>query len=129
MRGTLEKVYTLGGEDLSPSAEEMDRASRDDLMRYFTTFVTMLLGEFGSYLRREHIDPAADGVGFHQTVFYVSDEEQAQLGAALREALTPLMANGPAPGRKRRTLTTILMPAEDAPAEPPQDSNDVPVER
>jgi DNA-binding transcriptional ArsR family regulator len=129
VRGTLEKVYALGGEDLSPSPEEMARASRDDLMRYFTTFVTMLLGEFGSYLRREHIDPSADGVGFRQNVLYLSDEEQAQLGAALREVLAPVLANGPAPGRTRRTLTTVLMPAEDALGEPPQDSNDVPVGR
>ena len=76
-------------------------------------FVAGLLADFARYLRQDTIDLAADGVGYHQVVLYLSDEELKQFGEALSGVLLPLLANEPAPGRKRRLLSTILMPDEE----------------
>jgi DNA-binding transcriptional ArsR family regulator len=121
VRGAVEKTYELTAEHVSPAPEELARAGRDAWMRYFTTFVASLLGEFGRYLRRERVDPAADGVSVHHTVLYLSDEELARLGAILNEAFGPYLAQGPAPGRSRRMFSTIVMPAEEVPEERPAD--------
>lgn len=117
VRGAVERVYALREEsvDLSP---DLANASREDHMRYFTTFVASLLGEFARYLHRDQrdtIDLAADGVGYRQVALYLSDEELVRMAAALNAALLPLLTNAPAPGRRRRILTTILMPAPEPP--------------
>src|SRR5437899_614102 len=66
VRGTTEKVYALlaGGTHLSPS--DLAAASKEDHLRYFTTFVATLLGDFARYLERDHADFVADGVGYRQ---------------------------------------------------------------
>lgn len=114
VRGAVERVYALREEsvDLSP---DLANASREDHMRYFTTFVASLLGEFARYLQRDTIDLLADGVGYRQVALNLSDEELVQMAAALNAVLLPLLSNPPAPGRRRRILTTILMPAPEPP--------------
>ena len=69
--GSLERVYALneGATYLSPA--DLERATKDDHMRYFTTFCVHLLGLFGTYLRRERIDLARDGVGYQTHVMHL----------------------------------------------------------
>jgi DNA-binding transcriptional ArsR family regulator len=114
VRGAVERVYALREEnvDLSP---DLANASRDDHMRYFTLFVASLLGEFARYLQRNAIDLAVDGVGYRQEVLYLNDDEFLQMAMALNTVIRPMLANGPAPGRRRRLFTTVVMPAGDEP--------------
>jgi hypothetical protein len=45
---------------------------------------------------------------------YLTDGELQDVLRDLGEVLGPRLANQPAPGRVRRLLTTVLMPAEPA---------------
>jgi hypothetical protein len=58
------------------------------------------------------VDFIADGVGYRQIPLQLSDQEFAELTGRLNAALAPIIANQPAPDRKRRMLTTIVMPTD-----------------
>jgi hypothetical protein len=85
-------------------------ATASDHLRFFTIFLAGLLDDFGRYLARERFDLIADGVGYRQIPLEPTDQEFAELAGRLNAALAPVIANRPAPGRTRRTLTTIVMP-------------------
>jgi DNA-binding transcriptional ArsR family regulator len=116
VRGTLEKRYALADDTddtntalLSPA--DRAHASREDHLRYFTLFVATLLADFARYLQQDApLDFLADGVGYHETPFYLSDEEFAQAAAAVNHALRPFLGHQPAPHRRRRLFATIVFP-------------------
>lgn len=111
-RGTPQRVYALvdGAGDVSP--DDLADASADDHLRYFTVFLASLLDDFGRYLQGGEVDLARDGVGYRQIPLELTDQELAELAGRLQAAIAPVLANRPAPGRRRRMLTTVLMPAE-----------------
>jgi DNA-binding transcriptional ArsR family regulator len=111
-RGTPERVYALVEGAASPSAEDLATATPEDHMRWFTMFVASLIGDFGRYLARERIDVAADGVGYRQVPLQLTDQEFAELAGRLNAAIAPVVGNRPAPGRRRRMLTTVVMPTD-----------------
>jgi len=116
VRGTVEKVYTVvnGAARLSPA--DIANTSREDHMRYFTTFVASLLHDFSGYLHQEtEIDFLKDRVGYTQVPLYLTDAEFLKMAAELQVVLLPLTANKPGPERRRILLTTILMPAAPDP--------------
>jgi hypothetical protein len=88
---------------------------KEDHLRYFTTFVATLLGDFARYLERDHVDFVADGVGYRRVPLYLSDEEFARMVVDVNVVLAPLLLNSPGPGRRRRLLSTVVMPADDMP--------------
>lgn len=112
-RGTPQRVYALveGGADLA--AEDLAAATPEDHLRYFTIFAAGLIGDFGRYLAGGEADLVADGVGYRQLPLELSDQELAELAGRLNAALLPVIGNRPAPGRRRRMLTTILMPTPE----------------
>jgi DNA-binding transcriptional ArsR family regulator len=118
VRGTIEKLYALADDNASLGLADLANASRDDHLRYFTIFVTTLLGDFARYLQQDApIDLFADGAGYRETPLYLSDEELAQAAAAVNQALLPFLSHQPAPHRRRRLLATIIFPdAESADA-------------
>jgi DNA-binding transcriptional ArsR family regulator len=112
-RGTPERVYALveGAGELS-----REDLTREDHLRYFTMFLAGLLGDFGRYLSSDNVDFVADGVGYRQVPLELTDQEFAELTGRLNAALAPALDNRPAAGRKRRVLTTIVMPATGRPS-------------
>ncbi len=111
VRGTLEKVYALKSQDPERVAEEFAGASREDHLRYFTTFVTSLVDDYARYLKKDGpIDFLADGVGYHKFPLELSDEEFAAMNEEINAAILPYLKNEPAPNRKRRLFTTIVLP-------------------
>lgn len=123
VRGTVEKRYALEADHVTLTPEELAKASREDHLRYFTVFVSNLLSEFARYLQQDKpIDFYVDGVGYRETPFYLSDEELIQAGAAISQALLPFYENQPAPHRRRRHVSFIVIPdAEPADALPADD--------
>jgi hypothetical protein len=112
VRGTVEKVYAM---DQSPvlSPADLEHATSEDHLRYFTMFTGALIGEFARYLEHPphgHVDFVTDGVGYRQVSLYLSDAEFAQLVQALNQAMRPFLAYQPAPDRLRRVFTSIVMP-------------------
>jgi DNA-binding transcriptional ArsR family regulator len=119
VRGTLEKVYTLSRQIGRVEAQEFAALSRDDHMRYFTTFVATLLDDFSRYVKNaDPINFLADGVGYQKFPLELSDEEFTTVAKGINAAIVPHLNNQPAPGRKRRIFATIVMP--DLESNPPQ---------
>lgn len=112
VRGTVEKVYALVGQNANLTAEELSGASREENLRYFLTFLAGLLGDYERYLRRATIDPLADGAGYRAVPLHLSDEEFRQMVLALNTALLPFLQHAPSPERRTRLLATILIPQE-----------------
>jgi hypothetical protein len=96
----------------SLTPEDLASATPADHLRYFTIFLSTLLGDFGRYIQQPAADLLADGVGYRQVPLELSDQEFAELAGRLNAAIAPALANQPAPGRRRRMLTTIVMPTE-----------------
>jgi len=110
--GATERVYALPAEGAELSAEDLATATREDHGRYFTAFVSSLLAEFSRYLDRDQIDPVADGVGYHEVVLHLDDEEFARFATDLAALVRPLLDNEPRERRVARLLATIVMPAD-----------------
>ena len=109
VRGVLEKVYALS-ESAVVSPESVARMTPDDWRRAFAAYTASLMGQFEVYLQSEPADLVADGVSFRTAPLYLSDTEAAQLLSDLRALIAATGANGPAPDRRRRLLSTVLVP-------------------
>jgi len=107
VRGVLEKVYALAEDSVQLDPRGM---GREDWERGFAAFTASLLGQFTAYLRQEGADPASDGVSFRTGALHLSDAELAQLRADLQAAVVPFLGCPPSPERRRRLLSTVLMP-------------------
>lgn len=93
-------------------------------MQYFTTFVASLIGDFARYLQGDTIDLLADGVGYRQVALYLNDEEFQQLVVDLNAVIKPLRANRPRSDRRRRLLSTIVIPAVEVSPDPNQPNHE-----
>lgn len=110
VRGTLhEKVYALTDASTILSPEDLAEASKDELLRYFFIFISKLLGDYSRYLQENERDDYHNA-GYRQVPFYLNDEEFAQCTQDVNAALLPWFKNEPAPSRRRRILTTIVLP-------------------
>lgn len=115
VRGGVERTYGVVAEAVALGKSEYEDATTEDHLRYFTTFLGTLIDAFGAYLNDGEADFAADGVGYRQVPLWLTDEEFAGIAAALREAIRPALDNAPTPERRRRLVTTIVMPDVRAP--------------
>ncbi len=108
VQGIQEKVYEL---------IQMPRLSRDDLaavsaedhLRYFTTFMAILLQGFDDYLAAEP-DFQKDIVGYTEAPIWATPEEFAKFTEKLNAALLPLIRQGEGEGRQQYKLATVVYP-------------------
>jgi DNA-binding transcriptional ArsR family regulator len=118
VRGTLEKVYVLNRLGHSRlGSDDMAQLTKEDHLRFFTAFMISMLDQFSRYLNhRRTIDLAADGVGYAQVALFMSDDELAVFSKAINQLLLPYLQPSEArpgePQRNKRTLATIMMPAD-----------------
>ncbi|MFL0390041.1 MULTISPECIES: helix-turn-helix domain-containing protein [Curtobacterium] len=125
VRGATERSYRLAPGISNPTAEDLRALSRDQLEQVFTVFVSGVIRDFGQYLAVGQPDLADDRVSFGQASFWADDAEVDAFGQALVGLLGGLMANEATSGRRRRTLTTILMPRDvDVDADTDVDADD-----
>ena len=111
VRGTLEKIYTLGSKGGLVNAQEFTNLSGEDHLRYFTTFVATLLDDFSRYIQNTPaLDPVADGVGYQKFPLELNEEEFAEVAKGINAAIIPYLNNPPTPGRKRRIFVTAAIP-------------------
>ncbi|HST89868.1 MAG TPA: helix-turn-helix domain-containing protein, partial [Ktedonobacterales bacterium] len=52
VRGTVEKLYALADDNMFLGPADLANASPDDHLRYFTIFVSALIGDFARYVQR-----------------------------------------------------------------------------
>jgi hypothetical protein len=110
--GVVENVYTLKQEDARLTAEDVASLSREDHLRFFTIFFTSVLQDFERYLQQEPINVARD-VRYHQVPLYLSDDEFQNLMQELSAIIQIQQHNHPDPSRRRRLLTSVIMPVAE----------------
>jgi DNA-binding transcriptional ArsR family regulator len=126
VRGAVERTYRLRREGAELDPDAIAAMTPDDHRRAFTAFVTGLLADFDRYLAREvAVDPRADRVTYRQAALWLTDDEADALLTELRAAITSRIDHHPGPGRVRRLLSVIAVPA-DPPETPKQESRDAP---
>lgn len=119
VRGGVERTYGVVAEAVALGPEDYQDSSNEDHLRFFTTFLGTLIDAFGAYLDVGPPDFVADGVGYRQVPLWLTDEEFTEVARAMREALLPSLHNSPAEGRRRRLITTIVMPDARASSDQP----------
>lgn len=119
VRGTLEKAYKLGSQGAMIDPQQFAAMSREEHLRYFTTFVATLLDDFSRYMKNpEPINILTDGFGYQKFPMELNEEEFIEVAQGINAAIVPHLSNPPASGRKRRIFATIVMP--DVVSKPPQ---------
>lgn len=116
VRGTVERTYRLRAAAASVGPDEAATLSPEEHRQAFTTFVAGLLVDFDRYLAAGDVDLGRDLAGYRQVALHLSDEETMALLADLGRVLQARLDHAPAPGRRRRVLTTVLLPVPDGDA-------------
>jgi len=114
VRGGVERTYAIVEDAVHLGAGELEGTSAEDHLRYFSTFLGALMADFAAYLGGDDIDLIRDRVGYRQVPLWLTDDEFDQMTAAMGEIVAGHVDNPPAPGRRRRLLTTIVMPDDRA---------------
>lgn len=108
VRGTIEKVYALPDTSEEMAAEEFLSLSKEEHLSYFIKFIATVLADFESYVSQDSFDFVKDGAGYRQAMFYASDEEFQSFLMTMTQEMMKLIQNEPAPGRRKRTMSTIV---------------------
>lgn len=110
VRGGVERRYRLRPERPIIDADMAAEMTLEDHRRGFAAAIAVLIAEFDAYLAQDGADPVADGVGYRQGVLWLSPDERAELGDAMRNVLQTSIANAPAAGRIPYMLSPIMFP-------------------
>ncbi len=110
IRGGVERTYGVVTASVALGDDELESATNDDHFRYFATFVGTLLADYAAYLESGPAALSADRVGYRQVPLWLTDEEFDDLVATMAAAVQEHVDNPPAPGRRRRLLSTIVVP-------------------
>jgi len=113
IRGAVERTYRLHLNLAEVSLEDLANMTADEHKQAFVGFVAGLLANFDAYAARGDIDLARDRVGYRHNALWLTDEELDELLATTREVTLPYAANGPGPGRVRRLISSVVLPAFD----------------
>lgn len=113
VRGFIERRYRLRRSAVAVTPERAAAATLDDHRRAFATSMAVLLAEYERYLDRPGADPAADMVGYRQHAVWLTDAERERLIEGMRDAILPVVGNGPGDGRAPYLLSPILFPVVD----------------
>ncbi|KAA9031605.1 helix-turn-helix domain-containing protein [Niallia endozanthoxylica] len=113
IRGTIEKVYCLNPLEASITAKDVNTVSKEEHIQYFMLFTTHLLAQFESYLEKEEVNLERDGVAYRQTAFYFTDDEFHDFVHEIVKVFQHASTNQPAPDRKKRFISTIIIPEAD----------------
>lgn len=110
VKGTPEKTYRLL-QTPNITVEDVKTMTKDDHLRYFSTYVAGLVRDFKAYLdAQKDLDMVADRAGYGQAIFYASTEELDELFQPFRERLSKLQGQTPESGRRLRKLVIINHP-------------------
>jgi hypothetical protein len=112
VRGAAERSYRLDVAAASVGPEEAAGVSVEEHRRAFATFVAGLLADFDRYLARSDVDLGRDGVGYRQAAVWLDDDEFGSLLADLRAVIGERLGHRPGGARRRRLLSTVLLPGD-----------------
>jgi len=111
VRGTVERTYTLRMAAAQIQPGEARAMSFDEHAQAFMAYIAGLMGDFDRYLASSPADPIADGADYRVAAMWLSDGEFAEFVRDLVLVVTPRLANAPGPGRRRRMMYNVFLPA------------------
>lgn len=114
VRGGVERTYAVVADAVALGPAELEDADAEDHLRFFATFVGALLSDFAAYLETSELDFVADRVGYRQVPLWLTDTEFDEMAGAMSEIVQARLGNEPSPSRRRRLLTTIVLPDDRA---------------
>jgi DNA-binding transcriptional ArsR family regulator len=114
VRATTERTYTLRLFAAQMQPDEITAMTLDEHLNAFLAYVAGLLGDFDRYIASQPEDPAKDAAGYRVAAMWLTDAELAEYLRDLAAITQPRLANAPQPGRQRRMLYTVLIPAPEA---------------
>lgn len=112
VRGGTERTFRVVESAVSLGPGDLTDIDPDDHFRYFATFVGALLTDFARYLEAGEPDLLADRVGYRQQALWLTDSEFDEMLAALASTITEWSSREQTADRRRRLLTTIVLPGE-----------------
>ena len=110
VRGRSERTYRLVSGVAVVGREDVLGLTPEEHLVHLEVFVASLLDQADRYLHSEQAHPARDGFGYRQLALWLDDDELEHFAQELREVIDRYTAYGPAPSRRRRALTTVLVP-------------------
>ena len=110
VRGTVERTYRLATGAALVTAEDSAEMTADEHEQAFAAFAGALVDAFGRYVRNPAADPATDGMGYRQVPLWLDDAELQDLADEMREVLERYVSLPERADRRRRSLTTIIIP-------------------
>lgn len=113
VRGAVERTYTLRQFAARITPEQARQMSPEEHAQAFMVYVAGMLADADRYLAAAQPDPARDGADYQVGALWLSDAEFAELLRELSIVFRPRLANPPAPGRKRRMVYTVVLPAPE----------------
>jgi DNA-binding transcriptional ArsR family regulator len=122
IRGAVERHYRLRRDRAAITPSAGATMSIDDHRQAFAAAMAALLAEFDAYLSRPQAAPATDLIGYRQGILWLSPAELAETIQEIQSVLAARSANGPAPDRHPRLLSTIQFPTEEPPTQPTVES-------
>ena len=112
VQGGVERTYSVVESAASIGADDLVGATADDHLRYFVTFLAALLNDYASYLEASDLDLVADRVGYRQVPLWLTDAEFDDMTAEMSKSVRARTDNQPTPDRRRRLITSIVMPVD-----------------
>jgi DNA-binding transcriptional ArsR family regulator len=113
VRGITERTYMLRLYAAQIQPGEVAAMTAEEHASAFLAYVAGLIGDFDRYLATAPEEPARDGAGYRVAAMWLTDAELADYRRDVAAITTPRLANGPAPGRRRRMLYTVMLPAPE----------------
>jgi DNA-binding PadR family transcriptional regulator len=123
VRGSLEKVYVLAEHGADISTRDFKSMTSEDHMALFMKFMAIMIGDYDRYLQQEHYDLEADGISFRQVQLYLTDEEYMKLLLDMRAHMQQHIGNEPSEQRRKRVISTIVIPEAKSRMENDNDDN------
>lgn len=113
VRGAVERTYMLRPAAARIGQSEARAMTLDEHERAFTAYVAGLLVDFDRYLAADP-QPGRDGADYQVGALWLTDAEHLEFLRDLAAVAQPRVANGPGPGRRRRLVYTVMLPAPGA---------------
>jgi DNA-binding transcriptional ArsR family regulator len=113
VKGTPERTYRLvQNPNITP--EDARLMSKEDHLRYFSTYVAGLVQDFKSYLNAgEEVDMVADRAGYSELLFYADTEELDEFFVELQKNLARFRNQTSKQGRRLRKIVFINHPIKE----------------
>jgi hypothetical protein len=113
VRGAVERTYTLRLPAAQIGLGEVAAMTPAEHAQAFMAFAAALLADFDRYLGDDGPDLVRDGVSYRTTALWLTDAEFTELLRELITIVQPLAANAPGKRRRRRMLTSVIVPAPE----------------